>query len=77
MALRTDTRSELRDLFAEYTTGAPDDLSFDRAVIPVRLAWLGTENLLSSSPAKRLPGRIEHFKVEELDFEGVPEIGQA
>ena len=77
MALRTDSRSELRDIFAEYTTGAPDDLSFDRTVIPVKLARLGTENLLSRSQAKRLLGRVEHFKVVELDFEGVPEIGQA
>ena len=77
MALRADMHSELRDFFAPYTTGAPDDLSFDRTVIPVRLARLGTENLLSRSQAKRLLARIEHFKVVEMDFEGVAEIGQA
>jgi STAS-like domain of unknown function (DUF4325) len=77
MALRTDTRKELRDIFAEYTTCAPDDLSFDRTVIPVKLVRLGNENLLSRSQAKRLLGRVEQFKVVELDFEGVPEIGQA
>ena len=77
MALRTDTRAELREIFDQYTTGAPDDFSFDRTVIPVRLARLGTENLLSRSQAKRLLARIEHFKVVELDFEGVPEIGRA
>jgi len=77
MALRSDSRLVLRDLFTAYTTGAPDDLTFDRTVIPVRLARLGTENLLSRSQAKRVLAGVERFKLVELDFEGVPEIGQA
>jgi hypothetical protein len=43
----------------------------------VRLARLGTENLLSRSQAKRVLAGVERFKLVELDFEGVPEIGQA
>jgi hypothetical protein len=77
MALRTNSSLVLRDLFTAYTTGAPDDLTFDRTVIPVRLARLGTENLLSRSQAKRLLAGVDRFKLVELDFEGVPEIGQA
>lgn len=77
MAIRLDSALELRSLFEHYTTGAPDDLTFDRTVIPVRLARLGNENLLSRSQAKRLISRIDRFKVVELDFAGVPEIGQA
>lgn len=77
MAVRLSSTLALRDIFNRYTTGAPDDLSFDRTVIPVRLARLGGENLLSRSQAKRVLSGIDKFKVVELDFEGVPEIGQA
>ncbi|MDP1912192.1 STAS-like domain-containing protein [Brevundimonas sp.] len=77
MAMRTHSRVVLRELFEHYTTGAPDDLTFDRTVVPVRLARLGRENLLSRSQARRVISGIDRFKVVELDFEGVPEIGQA
>lgn len=80
MAVRLSSKLELREIFNRYTTGAPDDLSFDRTVVPVRLARLarlGGENLLSRSQAKRVMSGLEKFKVVELDFEGVPEIGQA
>lgn len=77
MAIRTSTALELRDLFGRYTTRAPDDLSFDRTVVPVRLARLGAEQLLSRSQAKRLLSGLERFRAVELDFEGVPEVGQA
>lgn len=75
MDVRTDRT--LRSVFDRHTTGAPDDLSFERTVIPVRLGRLGNENLLSRSQAKRLTARIERFRVVELDFTGIPEIGQA
>ena len=77
MAVRLSSTLALRDIFNRYTTGAPDDLRFDRTVIPVRLARLGGENLLSRSQAKRVMSGVEKFKMVDLDFEGVPEIGQA
>jgi hypothetical protein len=60
-----------------HTTTTPKDLAFDRAVIPVRLARLGNENLLSRSQAKSLIDRIERLHIVELDFTDVPEIGPA
>jgi hypothetical protein len=77
MSIRLDSPQTLRHVFEHYTTGAPEDLTFDRTVIPVRLARLGNENLLSRSQAKRLIDRIDRFRVVELDFTDVPEIGQA
>ncbi|MGB8338553.1 MAG: STAS-like domain-containing protein, partial [Burkholderiales bacterium] len=72
-----DSKLELKTIFDQFTTGAPDDLSFDKTVVPVKLARLGQENLLSRFQAKRLLSGIDRFKVVELDFSGISEIGQA
>jgi hypothetical protein len=77
MALALGTTRQLREVFDAYTTRAPEDHQFDRTVVPVSLARLGNENLLSRSQAKRLMARFERFRRVELDFAGVPEIGQA
>lgn len=77
MTLPLQSGRTLKEVFDHYTTGAPEDLSFDKTVIPVRLARLGNENLLSRSQAKRLITRIDRFRVVELDFSEVPQIGQA
>lgn len=77
MTLATNNERPLKEIFDHYTTGAPEDLSFNKTVIPVRLARIGNENLLSRSQAKRLIARIDRFRVVELDFSEVPQIGQA
>lgn len=77
MSLRLDAPHSLTQIFDHYTTGAPDDLSFDRTVVPVKLAQLGSEFLVSRSQARRLTSRIDGFRRVELDFDGVDEIGQA
>jgi hypothetical protein len=77
MALRTDTTQELRSIFNAYTTGAPQDLSFDRTVVPVRLGRVGLDNLLSRSQGRRVMTGLERFRRVELDFEGIDELGQA
>lgn len=77
MALRTDSTQQLRGIFEAFTTGAPDDLSFDRTVVPVRLGRVGLDNLLSRSQARRVMAGLERFRRVELDFEGVDEVGQA
>ena len=56
---------------------APDDYTFDRTVVPVRLAQYEGETLVSRSQAKRLTMRFERFKTVLLDFSGVESIGQA
>lgn len=77
LSLRLDATHTMRQVFDQYTSGAPDDLSFDRTVVPVKLAALGGEGLVSRSQARRLTTRIEGFRQVELDFEGVDDIGQA
>ncbi|TFZ02403.1 DUF4325 domain-containing protein [Ramlibacter henchirensis] len=77
MFIDADSTRTTRSVFERFTPDAPDDLSFARTVVPVKLASLGNGNLLSRSQAKRLVNRIDQFKVVELDFSGVDEIGQA
>lgn len=77
MAIETGSSRVLRDVFSRYEIDEPDDLTFAKTTIPVKLASLGQENLLSRSQAKRLVARIDQFRIVELDFDGVPEIGQA
>lgn len=75
MAISADSRRTAREVFDEYTTG--DSFGFDKTVVPVRLARIGNENLVSRSQAKRLVARFEGFRTVLLDFSGVDEIGQA
>ena len=67
------TMSSVFDAFAP-----PDDeFSFRNTVVPVRLAQIGDENLVSRSQARRLVARFDQFKKVVLDFAGVSMIGQA
>lgn len=77
MALSLASERLLRDTFDAYTLGLPDNFDFDRTVVPVRLARVGAENLLSRSQARRLTARLDRFRQVELDFSGVTEVGQA
>ena len=74
---RRGTHAVAAGVFDAHTSGAPDDLSFDRTVVPAKLAVMGSESLLSRSQARRLVSRVTGFRVVELDFDGVAEIGQA
>jgi len=75
MSIPANSQRRAREVFDEYTTG--DNFGFDKTVVPVRLARIGNENLVSRSQAKRLVARFEGFKTVLLDFTGVDEIGQA
>lgn len=68
----TQTASEVFDRFA-----SPDEYSFSKTTVPVRLAQYEGEKLVSRSQAKRLTRRFEKFRTVLLDFSGVDEIGQA
>ncbi len=63
-------------VFDEFSSG-PEDYDFARTVVPVRLAKVGDENLVSRSQAKRLMQRVERFRSVVLDFDQVNGIGQA
>jgi anti-sigma regulatory factor (Ser/Thr protein kinase) len=71
----TATRT-IKAVFDEFSSG-PDDYAFAKTVVPVRMAVLGEENLLSRSQARRLLQRVDRFRTVVLDFAGVDTIGQA
>lgn len=76
MQIATASPRMVSAVFAEYSSG-PDEYSFARTVVPVRLAKVGDEALVSRSQAKRLLQRVERFRHVVLDFSGVASIGQA
>lgn len=63
-------------MFDEFSSG-PDEYAFAKTVVPVRLAQVGDENLISRSQAKRLLQRVDRFRHVVLDFRDVTTIGQA
>jgi hypothetical protein len=75
MRLDNDSPRTLKEVFDEYA--APEEYTFSKTLVPVRLAQYEGEKLLSRSQAKRLYQRFERFSNVVLDFEGVAEIGQA
>ncbi len=75
MRLANDSARRLRDVFDAFTD--PEEQTFDRTVVPLRLAQFGGDLLVSRSQAKRVASRFERFKRVELDFTGVETIGQA
>jgi anti-sigma regulatory factor (Ser/Thr protein kinase) len=75
MRLANDSPRVLRAVFDEFTD--PEEYSFDKTVVPLRLAQYEGEKLVSRSQAKRVAHRFERFKRVVLDFAGVSEIGQA
>lgn len=76
MEIRPDSARTVSEVFQAFSSG-PDDYAFARTVVPVRLARIGDENLVSRSQAKRLLQRVDRFRTVVLDFEGVERIGQA
>lgn len=75
MELENDSQRDLKAIFDEFAE--PDDYSFSKTMVPVRLAHHEGEKLVSRSQAKRLVARFERFKTVILDFKSVEEIGQA
>jgi anti-sigma regulatory factor (Ser/Thr protein kinase) len=76
MQIATDSPRRLESVFDAYSSG-PDDYAFAKTVVPVRLAKVGDENLISRSQAKRLLQRVDRFRCVVLDFSEVSGIGQA
>jgi len=75
MCLANDSDRTLKSVFDFYAE--PDEFTFAKTVVPVRLAQHEGEKLISRSQAKRLTLRFERFQKVVLDFSGVEEIGQA
>jgi len=75
MRLENDSNKTLKEVFDKFA--APEEYSFAKTIVPVRLAQHEGETLVSRSQAKRLTRRFERFETVILDFVGVGEIGQA
>ena len=75
MRLANESPRVLSTVFDAFTD--PEEYTFDKTVVPLRLAQYEGEKLVSRSQAKRVAHRFERFKRVELDFAGVSEIGQA
>jgi DNA-binding GntR family transcriptional regulator len=60
-----------------FHSNKDDDYRFSRTSVPVALARVGDESLVSRSQAKRLLARLDRFEDVLLDFQGVESIGQA
>ncbi|QDJ52792.1 STAS-like domain-containing protein [Bordetella hinzii] len=75
MDLNHRTKHNLTDLFNQFAQ--PDSYSFNKTIVPVRLAKIGAESLVSRSQAARLLARVDKFEHVIFDFTGVDSIGQA
>lgn len=75
MRLANDSLRTSKSVFDQFAM--PEEFTFAKTLVPVRLAQHEGEKLVSRSQAKRLTMRFERFQTVVLDFSGVAEIGQA
>ncbi len=75
MQLENNSARTEREIFDRFAM--PEEYTFAKTIVPVRLAQHEGEKLVSRSQAKRLTLRFERFEYVVLDFAGVEEIGQA
>lgn len=74
MRLAHQSERVMKEVFDEFAM--PEEYSFAKTIVPVKLALYEGEKLISRSQAKRLSMRFERFRNVVLDFSGVAEIGQ-
>jgi hypothetical protein len=76
MSIGLDSERTTSDVFNQFMN-APEDFDFSKTIVPMKLARLEDEQLISRSQAKRLIARFDRFKKVNLDFKCVNEIRQA
>jgi len=76
MLVALDSTRTPQEIYAKYSSG-PEEFTFARTVVPVRMARIGEDELVSRSQAKRLLERVDRFTVVEFDFSCISSIGQA
>ena len=72
VAIRTDSRLKLEDIFSRY---APKEFNFQFQKTLVHVKLLRAD-YVSRSEAKRLVQNLDKFRVVELDFKDVKYVGQ-
>lgn len=75
MVLSNHASRTAKQVYDQFTSG--DDYGFTKTVVPVKLAKLGSDALVSRSQAKRVVARFEQFRIVMLDFQDLESIGQA
>jgi anti-sigma regulatory factor (Ser/Thr protein kinase) len=75
MLLDNDSSRTTKEIFDKFAL--PEEFSFAKTIVPVKLAQYEGETLVSRSQAKRLTRRFERFQTVIVDFTGVEQIGQA
>jgi len=74
-AVALDTERSIESVIRSHSeTGR--DASFDRTVVPMRLAVSECVDLDSRAQARRVAARLHRFKSAELDFNGIGHVGQ-
>lgn len=76
MQLAIDSNRTAKAVIDQFSSG-PEDYRFAKTVVPVRLAKVGDDSLVSRSQAKRLLQRVDRFRCVVLDFAQVASVGQA
>jgi hypothetical protein len=69
------TSRTVKNVYDQYSVNGSE--SFNKTIVPVRLAKYGTDQLVSRSQAKRVLMRVDRFSQVIFNFEGVDMIGQA
>lgn len=70
-----NSEKHLNDIFAEYQTD-PGEYAFDKTEIQIKLYTMGTIHI-SRSQARRVLAGLEQFRSIIMDFDKVPNVGQA
>ncbi len=73
--MRSDSKKHLITVFKKYQSD-PQERAFDKTEIQIKLYAMGTIHI-SRSQARRVLSGLEKFRTIILDFEKVPNIGQA
>jgi anti-sigma regulatory factor (Ser/Thr protein kinase) len=76
MGLLLPASRTLAEVFTRFSSG-PDEYRFSKTQVPLHLAQLENEALISRSQARRVLSRVERFDEVLLDFSGVRTVGQA
>ena len=77
MEIALNSQKDLSVVFSDFTGTEDEDYTFNKTIVPVKLALYEGDRLISRSQAKRILNRVEHFKYVMLDFQDIDFIGQA
>lgn len=74
MTLSNHSKRTLATVFKEFAPA--DEYTFSKTIVPVRMATLGGDSLISRSQARRVMNNLDKFNVVILDFADIKIIGQ-